>query len=243
MPTQWIEDWFGSDYYCQLYKRRSPEEAVQFIDKLTAFLRLAPGARVLDCGCGRGRHSIHLSEKGFDVTGIDLSEKSIKEAKKSERDNLVFYVHDKRNIFRINYYDAAFSLFTSFGYFESDSENNKSIRSMTKALKPGGWFVLDFMNSVKEVARLIAEEKNECDGIAFSLKRYIKDRLIVKEIHVSDKGKVSSYREHVKAYQQADLENFFNQNQLDVVHLFGDYALNKFDPSTSERLILIGKKK
>jgi hypothetical protein len=99
------------------------------------------------------------------------------------------------------------------------------------------------LNVAKELKNLIAEEKIQCSGINFSIKRYCKNGLIVKDIHVADKKKNSSYRECVKAYQLKDLENFFKQNQLEVVHLFGDYALNKFDLLNSDRLILIGKKK
>jgi len=49
-------------------------------------------------------------------------------------------------------------------------------------------------------------------------------------------------KEKVKAYKQAELENFFTQNKLEVVHLLGDYQMNPFDEKKSERLILIGKK-
>ncbi len=241
--TRWIEDWFGSEYYCLLYKHRGTDEAHLFLDNLTALLKLPLQSRILDCGCGRGRHAIRLAEKGFDVTGIDLSEKNIAEAKRSERNNLTFYLHDKRNPFRINYYDAVLSLFTSFGYFEKDSENNKAIRSMAAALKQGGWVVLDFMNTAREIRNLVPEENSECAGVRFHVKRYWKDDLLIKDINVNDHGKSFCYSERVKAYTQAALENFFTRNRLEVVHLFGDYHLHPFEESRSERLILIGKKK
>jgi len=239
----WIQDWFGSEYYSLLYKHRNCDEAQLLLDNLIGLLKLPAESRVLDCGCGRGRHSIYLSEKGFDVAGIDISEKNIAEAKKSEKKNLTFYVHDKRNLFRVNYYDLALSLFTSFGYFEKDAENNKAVKSISGSLKKGGWFVLDFMNSLREVKNLIKEETFACSGVNFSVKRFLENELIVKEIQVEDKGKIFSFRESVKAYKQADLENFFGQNGLEVLHLLGDYNLNKFDEEKSERLILIGKKK
>jgi len=241
--TNWIQDWFGSDYYCMLYKHRDAEEAKLFLDNLIALLKLSPGEKILDCGCGRGRHSVYLAKKGFDVTGIDISEKNISEAKKSEKKKLAFYIHDKRNPFRISYYDAALSLFTSFGYFESDDENNKAMQSMTSSLKKGGWLVLDFMNSSKEIKELVPNEKTEYNRIKFEMKRKKHKGCILKEILVNDSGKTFSYFEKVKAYSQKDLENFFIQNGLEVIHLLGDYHLNKFSEAKSERLILIGKKK
>ncbi len=240
--TKWIEDWFGSEYYCLLYKHRSSDEAKLFLDQLIAILKLEAGKKILDCGCGRGRHAGYLAKKRFDVTGIDISEKNILTANKSGSTNLHYYTHDSRNIFRTNYFDVVLSLFTSFGYFEKDTENNKSIRSMAIALKKDGWFVLDFMNSVKEKKELVRHESSKCKKVKFEIKRFTGNNCFVKEISVSDSKKKISYREQVKAYAQTELENFFRQNGLAVVHLFGDYNLNPFDETKSDRLILIGKK-
>ena len=240
--TQWIEDWFGSEYYSLLYKHRDCGEAKLFLDNLISLLKIPSGSSILDCGCGKGRHSIYLNEKGFEVTGIDISEKSILEAKKSEKKNLAFYVHDMRNLFRINYYDVALNLFTSFGYFEKDHENDKAIKSISSAIKKHGWFVLDFMNAQKEINGLIPQEKCQLNGIDFEIKRYLDQHFIIKEITVTKKGKNYSYRERVKAYNKKDIETFFIQNKLEVVYLFGDYNLKPFHEATSERLILIGRK-
>src|SRR5829696_8643301 len=92
MQTQpWFKDWFNSPYYHQLYFNRDEAEAAAFIDKLIKHLNPKKDARILDVACGKGRHSIFLAKKGFDVTGIDLSEYSIEEALKFEAGNLHFY--------------------------------------------------------------------------------------------------------------------------------------------------------
>ena len=241
--TDWIKDWFGSDYYAMLYKHRDDTEAKLFLDNLTSLLALAAGNRVLDCGCGRGRHSVYLSEKGFETTGIDLCATNIEPLKKNESKNLAFYTHDIRNLFRINYYDAVLSLFTTFGYFEKDAENNKAIKSISSALKKNGFLVLDFMNAEKKAKELVCEEKINIDGIDFGITRFAELNFIVKEISVSHNGKNYKFREKVKCYKQAELENFFKQNGIERVHLLGDYDLNPFDETKSERLILVGKKK
>ena len=241
--TDWIEDWFGSDYYAMLYKHRDFKEAKSLLDNLISLLNLHSGSRVLDCGCGRGRHSVYLAEKGFETTGIDLCTNNIEPLKKYETKNLTFYTHDIRNLFRINYYDAVLSLFTSFGYFEKDTENNKAIKSMASALKKDGWLVLDFMNAEKKSKELICDEKINIEGIHFAIKRFSENGFIIKEITVSDKEKHLVFREKVKAYKQAELENFLTQNGIERVHLLGDYELNPFDEKKSDRLILIGRKK
>jgi len=243
MVTDWIENWFGSEYYSLLYKHRDSEEAHLFLNKLIKLLELSPATRILDYGCGKGRHSIYLSKKGFKVTGIDISEESIKASKKKENENLEFFVHDMRNYFRINYYDVVLSLFTSFGYFESDHENNKVIKSAAGALKKGGIFVLDFMNAEKEIKELIPKERCKINNIDFNLFRYTKNNCIVKEINITNKEKKYNFREHVKAYKLNSLKTFFDENQFEILHLFGDYHLSPFNESTSKRLIVIGRKK
>jgi len=87
---QWFKDWFNSHYYHLLYQNRDEQEALDFIQKLIAHLNPMPAAKMLDVACGKGRHSKALADYGFDVTGIDLSEESIAEAKEQEADNLHF---------------------------------------------------------------------------------------------------------------------------------------------------------
>ena len=240
--TAWIQEWFGSEYYSMLYRHRDCNEAKLFLDNLISFLKLSRQSSVLDCGCGKGRHSIYLSEKGFDVTGVDISEKNIEEAKTSEKNNLTFYVHDIRNLLRINYYDMALSLFTSFGYFENDSENEKIIKSMSAAVKPKGWVVLDFMNAVKEMKELIPYEKFSIDKIGFEIRRKCNAGCIEKEVLISENGKDSFYTERVRIYTVSDFKSFFSKNKLEIVHLFGDYHLSLYDENTSDRLIFICRK-
>ena len=74
MQQSWFKDWFNSPYYHQLYFKRDDKEAEAFIDKLINYLKPPAGSTMLDVACGKGRHSIQLANKGFDVTGIDLSE-------------------------------------------------------------------------------------------------------------------------------------------------------------------------
>ena len=241
--TKWIEDWFGSDYYSLLYRHRDEEEAKQFIDNLIGFLNIPSGSNILDCGCGRGRHSVHLSKRDFEGTGLDISKKSISCAKKQEKKNLTFHEHDLRNIFKTNHYDAALSLFTSFGYFENESDNDKVIKTISSSLKKHGWFVLDFMNAEKEIKELVANQQCKADNVLYDVQRSLQNNCIVKEITVTDKGEKQFFREQVKAYKQSDLENFFGKNHLEIVHLLGDYSLSSFDKIKSERLILIGRNK
>ncbi|MEO6135005.1 MAG: class I SAM-dependent methyltransferase, partial [Ginsengibacter sp.] len=65
----WFQDWFNSPYYYQLYFNRDREEAGHFINKLLDRLQPAAGSKMLNTTCGKGRHSIQLASKGYDVSG------------------------------------------------------------------------------------------------------------------------------------------------------------------------------
>ena len=125
--NDWFASWFDTNYYHLLYKNRNDDEARLLIEHLVGYLNLAPNSKVLDLACGKGRHSITLNELGFDVLGIDLSSNSIEEAKQFENETLHFDVCDMRNSFTKNTFDVVFNLFTSFGYFDNKSDNEKVI--------------------------------------------------------------------------------------------------------------------
>ncbi|MCX6296312.1 MAG: class I SAM-dependent methyltransferase [Bacteroidetes bacterium] len=240
--TEWFECWFDSSYYHILYKNRDFTEAELFIDNLIQLLQPAKKSRVLDLGCGKGRHSIYLNKKGFDVTGIDLSPKSIDSAKTEENETLHFYVHDMRKLFRSNYYDVVLNLFTSFGYFENQRDDNATIKAVSQALKPGGIFVLDFMNSKKIIKDLVAQENKTIEGIEFKISKKLENNFIVKQINFTDKGKDHCFQERVKALTLNDFEKYFEANNLKIVNLLGNYQLNPFDELNSDRLIIVARK-
>ena len=238
----WYVDWFNSHYYHILYRDRDDYEARVFIDNLIRLLNIPPHSKILDLACGKGRHAVYMNQKGFDVTGLDLSAKSIAHALRFENPKMEFFVHDMRQPFRINYYDYVFNLFSSFGYFEKEKDNFDTIKYAVKALKKNGILVLDFMNSNFVISNLIEEEVKTIDNIDFKIKRFIENDFIIKQIDFTDNGKNFSFREKVKALALKDFENYFHSAGLKIIHLLGDYQLNIFDKNNSERLILIAKK-
>lgn len=240
---EWFECWFDSPYYHVLYKNRDFAEAELFIDNLIQLIKPQKANRILDLACGKGRHAIYLNKKGFDVTGIDLSEKSIACAKTSENETLHFYTHDMRKLFRSNYFDIVLNLFTSFGYFENERDDNNTIKAISKALKPNGLFVLDFMNVKKIKGNLSCEETKTVEGIEFKISKTIENNFIIKKIQFADKGKEYRFEERVKALTLPDFEKYFEANKLKIVHLRGNYKLEEFDERSSERLIIVATKK
>lgn len=242
MPKKWFQNWFNSPYYHILYKKRDDEEAELFIDNLCGFLKPNADARMLDIACGRGRHAIYLNKKNYDVTGIDLSFGSIKFAQQFENKKLHFYVHDMRYRFYINYFDFAFNIFTSFGYFETDKEHINALKSFNKALKKDGLLIFDYMNSQKIMNHLVTKETKEVEGIEFHINRQVIDGKIVKTIDFEHRNKPYAFKEEVKDFKLSDFERLFTAAGFEICHTFGDYNLNSFDINKSDRLIFICKK-
>jgi SAM-dependent methyltransferase len=210
------------------------------MNRLTAFLALKPKDTILDLACGRGRHAKYLYKQGFTVTGVDLSEESIRYAKQYEKPNLHFQVHDMCLPYPEKF-DAVFNLFTSFGYFEKESDNLRTIKAIKAELKAGGYGVIDFLNVELAIKNLIPSEKKKVGNIVFNITKRVEDGYIVKEIRFKDNEKNYCFTERVKALRLADFLEYFSAAKVELVQTFGDYHLNPFNQDTSERLILIFK--
>ena len=238
--NDWFESWFDTEYYHILYKERNDEEAQLLMDNLTQYLNLPEEARILDLACGKGRHAIYLNSLGYDVTGIDLSENSITEASTAANEKLHFKVHDMRETCDEKY-DVIFNLFTSFGYFDEDADNLKTLKAIHNSLTETGFAVIDFMNADYVIENLVPEEIKTVDAIDFHIKRTYKDGYIFKEISFEDKGKKHQYTERVQALRLADFEKMMEEAGIYLLDIFGDYKLRKFFKTQSERLIMIFK--
>jgi SAM-dependent methyltransferase len=239
---KWYQSWFDSPYYHILYKDRNQDEAKIFIDHLIAFLKPHPESRMLDQACGKGRHAKYLNSLGFEVTGIDLSPQSIAYCKKFENEKLEFFVHDMRKVFRINYYDYVFNLFTSFGYFENDHQHQLTIDSAAQSLKKGGLFIIDFMNVNKVLRELKAFSSVVKENIQFDISKKVENGFIIKTITFTDKETEYLFNEKVEIIYEQDFERYFLHSGLKIVNVSGNYNLEPFDELNSDRLILIAEK-
>jgi len=244
VDKRWFKDWFNSPYYHLLYNNRDDREAAAFIDKLLTYLHPVADAEMLDVACGRGRHAKYLADKGYYVTGIDLSIESINAAKKMESEHLSFFQHDMRLPFWVNYFDVVFNFFTSFGYFESQRDNDNALRTLKNALKPGGKLVLDYLNSNYVATHLVYDEVKEKENVVFDIRRELKAHKFMKQISILDKEKMrrATYTESVNAFTREDFEAMFAKQGLEITEIFGDYHFNSYDEQRSPRLIIIATK-
>ena len=239
---EWFEEWFDSPYYHLLYQNRNESEAAIFIGNLTNYLQLPYTAHLLDLACGKGRHSLILAEKGYNVTGADLSVNSIMAARQFERENLKFQVQDMRIPFADGEFDAILNLFTSFGYFDDLTDNQKVLAAVRKMLKSNGLLVIDFMNSERVTKSLIESENKEVEGITFHINRKYDGFHIFKSISFTTGEDSYNYTERVQALMLSDFKSLLQSEGFEIIRTFGDFDLNEFDADASDRLILIAKR-
>lgn len=247
----WYKAWFDSPYYYKLYSTRDDKEASAFIDKLIQYLNPLPESRMLDVGCGRGRHSRRLAEKGFYVTGIDISPASIAYARQftppsltGEPEKLEFYQHDMQLPFRVNYYEYVFNFFTSFGYFNTRREHEDTIRTLAKSLKEKGILVIDYLNTHYTETRLIREEEKNVEGTLYQIHRWQDDNFFYKKIIVQDAllSYPLEFTEQVAKFSLGDFTDMLSYCRLQVQEVFGDYNLGSYHLYNKPRLIIVAKK-
>lgn len=239
---EWYRNWFDSPYYDLLYKDRDQEEADMFIHNLVKHLDPPKNALMLDLACGNGRYSIALNRMGYNVTGIDLSQKKIETAKHCQNSSLTFAVNDMRMPLEPSKYDFIFNLFTSFGYFDKEEENKKVLNNVYNSLKKKGDFVLDYVNGEKAVRHLLHHEECTIEGVHFSISRTVKNNLIVKDIKIKDGEEEYSFSEKVSIFSESKLTEYIQDCGFEILEIFGDYQLNKFNSFKSDRLIIISRK-
>ena len=237
--TEWFEQWFGEEYL-HAYPHRDDEDAERLVRLLAAYGVVGAGERVLDLGCGPGRHAAALARRGARVVGLDLSLPLLCAARRRGAGPLVR--GDMRQLpFGTAAFDIVLNLFTSFGYFESDEEHRVVVREAARVLRPGGRFVLDFLNAPAVRAGLVARDERRTGGTTVVQERRISEdgRFVIKSIHVC--GNSRTFTERVRLYGRADLERMLATSGMAPETVAGDYD-GAPHGTASPRLILVGRR-
>ena len=243
--SEWFEDWFSTEEYLYVYRHRNNDDAVDLFNLILKNIEIEPGAKVLDLACGAGRHSILFAKNGYDVTSVDLSENLLNVARKSAEElmlNINIIKSDLRLLNLADRFQLIINLFTSFGYFEQDFENEKIIKIVEQQLNENAYFVLDFFNVVHLKKNLIPISYDKIEEAIIRQERTFDQGRIVKKITVIKKNSERSYFESVRAYSKSELSSMILKNGLKIIKIFGDYSGNAFDEDNSSRIIIIAQK-
>ena len=235
--TEWFEEWFGEDYL-RLYPHRDDADAERAVRLIGRTVGLEPGWRVLDVACGAGRHARAFEEAGARCFGLDLSATLLRLARQVTDAPLIRA--DMRHLpVRPASMDLTVNLFTSFGYFERDAEHAAALEEMISTVRPGGWFVIDFLNPAAVRRRLVPEETVELPGHKIQVSRSVSPdgRYVCKSIR-APKGK--HYIERVRLFEPHQISGMLESAGVTVRYRFGDYDASPLTPDAA-RTILAGQ--
>jgi SAM-dependent methyltransferase len=240
--NEWFATWFDSPYYPILYRHRDAEEAQLALSNMLDYLKLPPSACVLDLGCGQGRHSRFLHSRGFQVVGIDLSPASIAVATTMAEGNQRFVVQDMRSFAVEERFDAVFNLFTSFGYFDDQLDNQRVLDRISAHMKKDGLLVLDYLNAIPLLKQDEVSTRVELDQLIFETRKFRQNNSIVKSIEVTDSGLTHHFQERVQLITADDFRQMLQSSGFEVMCIFGNYRLEVFNPEYSDRCLIIARK-
>lgn len=240
--SEWYEESFGEDYLI-VYKHRDFGGARKEVERMINWLDLPSGSKVLDLCCGMGRHSLVLAEAGYEVTGVDLSETLLCEARSQKGGGQVTWLRsDMRNLPLAGGFDAVVNLFTSFGYFEEDEEQEKVLYEIHRMLKPGGKFIIDYLNPAYVIHHLVPHSTREDGDILIDESRRIENGYVKKDIILTSKidGTPRKHHERVKLYSLEKLQKMIELAGLQVEAVHGSYDEDIYNEESSTRMIFSG---
>ena len=222
--------------------KATPEQVSQALN----LMGMEGGAHFLDLACGPGRHSLELTRRGFQVTGVDRTREYLDEAsKRADRQELdiEFVNEDMRHFSRPNAYDGAWSMFTSFGYFEQPSDNQQVLDNVFCSLKEGGVFLVEIMGREALASIFQARDWSEINGSIL-----LQDRHVVRNwtmMHANwilmKENKRTDFTITHWLYSGAELVGMLEESGFKSAELFGSLEGSPYD-QTARRLVAVARK-
>lgn len=244
--NRWYEEVFTEDYI-RLLPRDLPQQTSKEVKFITQYMGIDNGARLLDLGCGFGRHTIELARKGYDMVGLDLSMPLLQRAlADAQRRNLVIkFIHgDMRQLNFDAIFDGVICMNTTFGYF-NDLANFKVLQGIHRALKPGGRLFLDLINRdfiAEGLPMRVWWSGHECLVLEeIDLNPHHSLLQVKRSIVFEDHGR-APWEQHmnIRLYSSHELEHLARRAGLRVVELSGDFSYpGYFFNNASKRILLV----
>ena len=246
--TPWYKTFFGEDYLHLYEPILTPERTQREVDGIVNLLALPNGSSILDLCCGHGRHAIPLAQRGYKVTGQDLSEVFLREAEKEAlaKSVRVNWLHgDMRNIPFENEFDACINIFTAFGYLETQDEDQQVLKQVYKALKPGGLFLLEIIHREGLMRHFSPHMiEHHPDGLIVLEERsfdLFTSRSEVKITMIYPDGRRKEYGHAARVYTLTELAQMLTKAGLQVKAYYGAWDRSELTID-SFRLILLAQK-
>ncbi|MCI0449720.1 MAG: class I SAM-dependent methyltransferase, partial [Chlorobi bacterium] len=248
IPWYADETGFYSEWYFEIVgiepKNENAPVECGFLEKV---LKLKKGAKMLDLCCGHGRITNVLASRGYDMTGQDINRLYLSIAKKNADEKglkIKWVKKDMRQIPFKNKFDAVINMFTSFAVFSSDEEDEKVIKQVSKSLKRGGKFVMDYVNKDFIIRRYLFEDRRKIKNGYVKIKREYNH---VKSSHrdtfdIYIKGKLVKHIENdFRFYSVTELTSMMKRNGFKILNVYGDFNFAPLSFDTKNCIIVAEK--
>jgi SAM-dependent methyltransferase len=244
LPTDWPIAFFDDDYLKIYRPMLTAEQTSAEVEFIVRELALPAGGKVLDLACGTGRHAIAMAERGFAVTGVDFNPRYLalaEEAAGRAGVSVVWTQSDMRELAFTRAFDAAYSFFTSFGYY-TDDENERVLVNIARALAPGGRFLIDVMNRDFLLTHPRQRTWMQRDDGALLMEENTIDlttsRVTSRQLLIEPSGGSRVTKEYdLRAYTCAELSALMRRHGLRVDRVLG--GADGSDYSTDSRRLVI----
>lgn len=244
----WFEEIFDEDYLRTL-PFLTPQ-ATQFeANFVMESLGIESGAQILDVGCGYGRHAMELAARGYHVVGLDSSlPLLLRGADEAQRRGLTInFVHgDMREMTFESQFDGAYCLFSSFGYFD-DETNKRTAQNIAKALKPGARFVVEVLNRDYLVADLPSRVWWEGDGCVVLEEvefNYFSSRIVSNRSVVFDDGRQLEHEISLRSFSLHELGKFLHAVGFRVLEISGSMSTRgRFFGAHSRDIVVVAERR
>jgi SAM-dependent methyltransferase len=247
--SAWYVDFFRDDYlnvYNHLFTAERAEKEVAFAEQA---LELKAGARILDLCCGQGRHSVPFASHGFEMTGLDLNPAYLELTRQSARAanvSVKTIEADMRHIPFQDHFDAVVNMYSSFGYLESEAEDLSVLKSVSKAIRPGGRLLLDMLNREWAVANYIQNDWYSGRDATLYLEHRDLD-LASSRMHVTftiigpEGQRRDSVGHHIRLYTLTETTRLLEQVGLNLTGVFGGFEGEPYAIGTRRMIVLAQK--
>ena len=251
---QWYEELFEN--YARKYDNESfTQGTIGECDFIEKEMNYEKNTRILDIGCGTGRHSIELAKRGYKVVGIDLSESLLERAKeKALKENLTidFQKHDARNLPFLDEFDLIIMICEGgFSLMETDEMNFQILQNAANALKANGKLIFTTLNglfplfhSVKDFLNSNVKEGGAtCDDLSFDLMSFREYSSINVEDDLGNKKKIQCNERY---YVPSEITWLLKTLNFQTIDIFGAKlgAFSRSDRLSTEdfEMLVIAKK-
>jgi ubiquinone/menaquinone biosynthesis C-methylase UbiE len=243
VPPNWYETFFHG-VTLDLWRRAiPPEQTTAEAEFLIQSLNSAPGAHVLDVPCGNGRLTFELANRGYRVTGVDIAEEFIEEARSRARDvsaSIEFILGDMRNIEGPGVYDGAFCFGNSFGFLEY-ADMEKFLAGVARSLKPGARFVVNTAMAAESVLPDFEEQScHEMGDIIMTIKeRYVAEESCVDSEYIFERnGETDSRKAKHWIYTAAEIRRMLERAGFEILNCFGSLKREPYKLGSQELFVV-----